>query len=131
MGKENTEVVRRAFEAYVGGDVEALLEVLDPDIEIRSLLTEAERPIYRGHEGARDWFAAVLDVFPDWQPNPEEIREVAGGVLTTLRVTATATESGVPIDQKFSHAARLREGKIVYFGFFRTEADALESLRPG
>jgi hypothetical protein len=32
---------------------------------LRSLLTEAERPLYHGHDGVREWFDAVFGVcFP-------------------------------------------------------------------
>ena len=37
-------------------DLDALLAVADDEIVLRSLLTEAERPLYHGHEGVRDWF---------------------------------------------------------------------------
>jgi ketosteroid isomerase-like protein len=33
MSQENVEVVRRAFEAYERGDVEAMLEELDQGVE--------------------------------------------------------------------------------------------------
>jgi hypothetical protein len=42
-----------------------------------------------------------------------------------FHVTATAGRSGVPIDQDYWQAARLRRGSVVWFGFFRTEGDAL------
>ena len=71
--------------------------------ELRSLLTEPERPLYHGHEGVRDWFDAVFGVFPG-----------AG--------------SGVPIDQTYWLGARVQAGKITFFGFFRTEADALKAV---
>jgi len=34
----------------------------------------------------------------------------------------------VPIDQIYWLAARVRADKIVFFGFFRTEADALDAV---
>ena len=39
-------------------------------------------------------------------------------------MTATAARSGASIDQTYWQAARLRDGKIVAFGFFRSEAEA-------
>ncbi len=48
------QLVRRAVDAFMARDVEALL-------------TEAERPLYHGHEGVRDWFQSVFGVFPDWR----------------------------------------------------------------
>jgi hypothetical protein len=45
-----------------------------------------------------------------------------------LDVTATAAGSGVPIDQLYWLGARVRAGKIKFFGFFRTEKNALDAV---
>jgi hypothetical protein len=76
----------------------------------------------------REWFAAVLDVFPDWHPRPGRIGDFGDALVDDFHVTATAAGSGVPIDQRYWQAVRLRDGWIVSFGFFRTEADAIEAL---
>ena len=68
-------VARAAIEAFMARDVDGILELADEEIVVRSLLTEAERPIYHDHAGVR-----------------------------------------------------VRDAKIVFFGFFRTESDALEAV---
>ena len=45
-----------------------------------------------------------------------------------LDVTATGAGSGAPVDQVYWLAARVEAAKISFFGFFRTEEDALEAL---
>lgn len=125
---EDVALVRRAFSAYAAGHVEALLAVLDPDVEIKSLMTEAERAIYRGHEGAREWLAAIYEVFPDWRPSVTSVRAVRGGVVTEFVANATAIGSGVRIEQRYWHATRVRHGKVTWFGFFRTEREAVDAL---
>ena len=65
---------------------------------------------------------------------------IGGGALL-LRQTQTATAStfvqgtyslvdqnGAPVDQTYWLGARVRDAKITFFGFFRTEADALEAV---
>ena len=99
------QLVRAAVGAFMARDLEGLLALADPRIELRSLLTEAERPLYHGHDGVRDWFDAVFGVIG-------------------LDVTATGAGSGVPIDQTYWLGARVQAGKITFFGFFRTEQDA-------
>jgi ketosteroid isomerase-like protein len=128
MSQENVEIVRRTFDAFARGDIESLLPLLDPDVEIRSLMTEAERTIYRGHKAAREWFAAVLDVFPDWRPSPQQVRSFDDVVVVAFHVTATAAGSGIRIEQTYWHAARLRDGKVASFAFHRTEAEALAAV---
>lgn len=57
----------------------------------------------------REWFAAILDVFPNWNPVPRQMRELGQVVVVAWQVV------------------RFR-ASIVSFSFFRTEADALESV---
>jgi ketosteroid isomerase-like protein len=123
------EVVQRAVGAFMERDLDGILAVADPRIELRSLLTEAERPLYHGHDGVRDWFDAVFGVFPDWRPQPRPASyDEDGAVVIGLDVTATGAGSGVPIDQTYWLGARVEAGKITFFGFFRTEPDALEAV---
>ena len=122
-------IVRRAVEAFMGRDLDGLLAVSDREIVLRSLLTEAERPLYHGHDGVRDWFDSVFGVFPDWNPQPRAAsHDDDGAVVIPLDVTATGTGSGVPIDQTYWLGARVQADKIMFFGFFRTESDALDAL---
>ena len=122
-------VVRRAVEAFLARDLDGILEVADEQIVLRSLLTEAERPLYHGHDGVRDWFGAVFGVFPDWRPEPRTASyDEDGSVVMCLDVTATGAESGAPVDQTYWLGARVEAAKIRFFGFFRTEQDALDAV---
>jgi ketosteroid isomerase-like protein len=122
-------VVRAAVDAFMERDLDGILALADEQIVLRSLLTEAERPLYHGHDGVRDWFQNVFGVFPDWQPRPRPATHDEGGaVVIGLDVTATGAGSGVPIDQVYWLGARVRDAKIVFFGFFRTESDALDAV---
>ena len=123
------EVVLRAVHAFMAKDIDGILAVADEEIVLRSLLTEAERPLYYGHEGVRDWFDNVFGVFPDWLPRPLPARlDQDGPVVVGLDVTATGAGSGAPVDQIYWLGARVRAGKITFFGFFRTEEDATEAV---
>jgi ketosteroid isomerase-like protein len=125
---QDIELVLRCFEAFSGRDIDTLLTMLHSDVEVRSLMTEAERQIYTGHDGVREWLAAVFEIFPDWSPTPTELRDLGGAVLVTMDVQATAAASGVPIDQRVWAAATIRDGKLSWYGFFRTEDDAREAI---
>jgi ketosteroid isomerase-like protein len=123
------EVVLRAVHAFGAKDLDGILAVADEEIVLRSLLTEAERPLYYGHEGVRDWFDNVFGVFPDWLPRPRPARvDEDGAVVIGLDVTATGAGSGAPVDQIYWLGAQVRGAKITFFGFFRTEEDALEAV---
>jgi ketosteroid isomerase-like protein len=123
------DLVHRAFDAFNRRDLDGLLAMLAPDVRVHSLMTEAEREDYHGHEGVREWHAAVFEIFPDWRPLAREIRELGdGAVIVVFDVTATAAGSGARIEQSYWQAARVRDGLIEFFGFYRSEEDAREAL---
>ena len=51
-----------------------------------------------------------------------------GAVVIALDVTATGVGSGAPIDQTYWLGARVQADKIIFFGFFRTESDAMDAV---
>ena len=74
MSEVNVEVVRRLFEHYASGGIEAALEVMDEDIVIViPPEMSAEPDTYRGHEGVRRYFAGFEGMLEDV---PYEVFEV-------------------------------------------------------
>jgi ketosteroid isomerase-like protein len=123
------EVVQRAVGAFIARDLDSILAVADEEIVPRALLTEAERPLYHGHDSVRDCFDNLFGLFPDWRPQPRPApHDEDGAVVIGLDVTATAAGSGVPIDQIYWLVAWVRAGKIKFLGFFRTEKDVLDAV---
>jgi ketosteroid isomerase-like protein len=123
------EIVRSAVAAFTQRDLDGILAVADEEIVLRSLLTDAERPLYHRHDGVRDWFDNVFGVFPDWKPRPRPAsHDEDGSVVIGLDVIATGAGSGAPVDQIYWLGARVRADKITFFGFFRTEDDALAAV---
>ena len=124
------QLARRAVDAFMARDLDGILALADEEIVLRSLLTEAERPLYHGHDGVRDWFHAVFGVFPDWHPEPraEASYAEADAAVIGLDVTATGAGSGAPVDQTYWLGAQVQADKITFFGFFRTESDALDAV---
>jgi ketosteroid isomerase-like protein len=57
MSQENVEVIRAIYAAWDARDLDALLELTDPDIEFRTsgYFPDFE-PIYRGHQGLRSFW---------------------------------------------------------------------------
>src|SRR4029078_13578702 len=80
MSQENVDAVRSTFEAFQKRDLDAFLDCFDPDVEYRSLVLEVEGT-YRGREGMRRWWDGLLDVFPDWNPQIVDSREVGRCVV--------------------------------------------------
>jgi ketosteroid isomerase-like protein len=104
---------------------------MDPSVEFTSLVQESEATVYRGHAGVRQFLKLILSVFPDWRPTVESVDTFGDAVLVRARMQGTGAGSGMPIEQTMWQVAYARDGKVVGWRWFRTEAEALEAVRVG
>jgi ketosteroid isomerase-like protein len=126
MSQENVEIVRATFESFRRRDLDAFLRCFDLEAEYRSLVLEVEGT-YHGHEGMRSWWDSVLTVFPDWNPQLEDTRDLGQRVLSRVRAEGHGTGTGIPLTRDIWHLAEIRDGRIKSSAFFRTEQEALEA----
>ena len=124
MAQSDIEVVRGSHEAFRRRDFDAFVDYMDPDIEFSSLVLEVEGT-YRGHDGIRSWWNDMLAVFPDWQPQVEDAREVGGRVVLRVRAEGSGTGSGIDVDRDIWQVAEVRDGRLTAWRFFRSEDEAL------
>ena len=124
MAQSDIEVVRGSHEAFRRRDFDAFVDYMDPDIEFSSLVLEVEGT-YRGHDGIRSWWNDILAVFPDWQPQVEDAREVGGRVVLRVRAEGSGTGSGIDVDRDIWQVAEVRDGRLTAWRFFRSEDEAL------
>ena len=127
MSQENVDVVRATFDAFQRRDLEAFLNCMDPEVEYRSLILEVEGA-YHGHEGMRSWWDSVLAVFPQWNPEIQDARDLGDQVLSRVRAEGRGTGSGIALERDIWHLAEIRDGRMTSSVFFRTEREALEAV---
>jgi hypothetical protein len=61
MSRENVEIVRRAYEAFNQGDLEGLLDFVDPEIEVRPDPGLPGWRVFEGREGFLSFAEAWLE----------------------------------------------------------------------
>jgi ketosteroid isomerase-like protein len=128
MSQENVEVVRRALEAYEGGDVEEMLAYIDSDSELHSAIVGgAEGNVYRGHEGFRKWLADSWGSFEELRNEWSEFRDLGERVLCLGHVKARGRGSGMELDSPIGFVFTVRRGKVVRAEGFLSRAQALEA----
>jgi len=98
VARSDIHVVCGSHEAFRRRDLDAFLEHMDPEVEFTSLVLEVEGA-YRGHDGARAWWDDILAVFPDWQPQVEDARQIGERVLLKVRAEGAGTGSGIDLDR--------------------------------
>jgi ketosteroid isomerase-like protein len=129
MSEENVEIVRRAFEAFTRGDIEAVLRMCDEDV----VVTQAQElpgvpPPQRGHEG-------VLIAFAYWPQQWDDYRIEIRGVIADpgdhvvvgTRESGRGKQSGVDVVAEFTFLFTVRDKKITELRTFVQEDQALEA----
>jgi ketosteroid isomerase-like protein len=124
MAQADVDLVRESHDAFRRRDLDRWLDYLDPEVEFTSLVLEIEGT-YRGHEGARSWWDSVVAVFPDWSPQVVEAREVGEQVLVQVRAEGSGTGSGIHLERDSWQIARVEDGRIKAWNFYRSEQEAL------
>ena len=128
MSQENVEIVRRIFDAYAGGGIEAALPFYTPDVVMHPFPEWIEESEYRGHAGVRRLIAVWTDNFDEFEFRAHEIREVGDQVLALAETAGRIKGSGVPIRQPLGVVnSKFRDGMIGETRNFLTWEQALEA----
>jgi len=126
MSRENVELYKRGIDAFNRRDLEAFLALAHPDVIGVSRVLEIEGGPYRGHAGVRDWWNALLDVFPDFYI---EILSVRGGGQATVAGLCNRArgEGSAALEDFVWQVAEWRDGQVVRWEIHGREQDALEA----
>ena len=128
MAQEVLAMVRAGYEAFNRGDVEASLATLHPDLEWWPAGDEPITDPYRGHDGYRKLVTGIREAVPDLQIDVEELFAAGDCVVACLRFWGQGRDSGVPVEIRETHVARLRDGKVIEVREYREKEAALEAV---
>jgi ketosteroid isomerase-like protein len=111
---DNVAVVRRCLEAICARDLDTLLELYDPDVQLLPLTgTRVESGGYRGHDGVREYMAEAHDLWELLEPVGEVFTDVGDYVLVTGRCRVRGRSSGAESNPVCAWAMGVRAGRIV------------------
>jgi ketosteroid isomerase-like protein len=127
MSQENVDLTRDAFQAFDNRDLDALLALLDEDVEAFPILAGMEGG-YHGHDGIRRWWASLLGTFPDFDAEVVEVRDAGDLTVTALRARGHGSGSDTPFDAAFWQVSRFRDGKCLGWRVYTSENEAVEAV---
>jgi ketosteroid isomerase-like protein len=127
MSEENVEVVRRGFEMWNTGDMEALRELYDPRIIWRPPDDWPEPGPYAGREAVMRQLEQMREV---WDTDTFELISdfIDVGDRVAVRLIWRGAGQGPDLNQEATGLYGVRKGKIVSIEFFWDHAEALEVL---
>ncbi len=129
MSKENVEIVRKAYEAFAAGGVEATGASFAPDAVHHAYPEWVTQSEYRGPDGLRTMLAEWTDNFDDFEFEVRELRGVGGSVVMLGETVGRIKGSDVPIRQPLGAVySDFRDGQIGEARNFLTWREALEAV---
>jgi ketosteroid isomerase-like protein len=128
MSQENVERVRVALEAYNREGPEAIIDLLDPEVEWIADRSDMGRMTYRGREGVRKSFEELYEGFDKLGMEVDELIEAGDRILVVGQMTArgrsTQVEAKIPLAIVFTVG---EDGQVIRYESFRNTQEARES----
>ena len=131
MSQENVEAFTRGLEAGNRGDVETLLEVLDPEVAWHSALHAllgGEATVYRGHAGVREMLRDLYEAFDEIEIEISEVRDLGDRLVAIGRTRTRGRESGAETETPLAFVTEIRNGKTISIQAYLDPRQALEAV---
>jgi ketosteroid isomerase-like protein len=112
---ELTDKLRVAYDGFGKRDINAVLSVMDPDIEWDATDALAHTGVYQGHEGVTEYIQSLSQAWEEFHLNPEQFTESGDGahVMVLGNVKGRLTANGQDVEARFAHVLQLDdEGKV-------------------
>jgi ketosteroid isomerase-like protein len=123
MSKENVEKVRAGFAAHNRGDLDAWLDLYDPEVEFETLLLGS----HQGKEALRSLYEENQANQPGYTATPVELIDAGDRVITVVQMGGAGTASQITLDDQIAFIHTFKNGLVVRERTFRNREEALEA----
>jgi uncharacterized protein len=123
MSQENVEIVRRSFDAYRRGDLDAALA----DANSQIVWNPAEEAPMSGLDAVRDYLARWEGEWEELDTTPEKFIDAGDRVVAIVHFRGRGRRSGVEVDARSYAVYTLRDGRMIDMEEFTNRSEALEA----
>ena len=129
MSEENVEVIRRGYEAFNRGDLDATVADFAPTFEyVATGAIPGFEGVFRGPEGWKGLLSGFFDEFHDPHVEIRDLREAGEDhVLALATYGGRGKQSGAEASWDMWQLWTVREGKVVGGQGFTGREEALEA----
>jgi ketosteroid isomerase-like protein len=129
MSEENVSIVHQIAAALGRRDLEAFLELTDPEVEWHSSISViSEGGAYHGHDGVRQYMSDVNETFESLEATVDSALDVGDLVVAVGSLRYRGRTSGVEMHAPLGWVYRFRQGKLVYLRTFRDPEQTLAAV---
>jgi ketosteroid isomerase-like protein len=129
MFQEDVERLRSAYEAFNEGGVEAILERLAPEFQVRDRESSPDRETRHGKEGIKQLFDSYMEAFDALRLEPEEFIDAGDQIVVSLHQRIRGKGSGAEVVGRIAHVWTMRGGAALRLRIFGDKESALEALK--
>ena len=129
MSQENVDIVREAFEAFLGGDQETTAQLVDPEVEFHGTVGGLEEGrIAHGQSQIDQTFEAEdLEAWEERRLEAEEFIDAGDNVVVLLHEYRRGRGSGVELETKTAVVVAVSGGRVVRIQGYMDRDAALEA----
>jgi ketosteroid isomerase-like protein len=128
--EENERLLRAGVEAYNRGDVRAMVDLFDPEIELYVDSAQGNPGTWHGLEGFQRMVESWRDAFAEDRSEVIGLEMVSDRhLIAEMRQTAIGSVSGVPVEMTNYYLLELRDGRAVRFHIYGDRETAMAAVR--
>ena len=123
MSQENIERIKAGFDAHNRGDIDALVEVYDPDVVFETLLLGT----HHGNEAIRLIYEENQKTLAGYDVVPVELIDAGDKVVAVAQAAGAGPVSEIAVDDQFAFVFTFKGERVVREQAFRNREEALEA----
>jgi ketosteroid isomerase-like protein len=128
MSRENVEVVRRMWEAFLGEDPLRALSFCDPDI-VWDGTNLPDGRLARGFDAIVEHNLRWAEMWDDWTMEAEQFIDAGDDQVVLVFRETGRSESGLRMNERHAELYTVRDGKVVHRKGFSDPDEAIEAAR--
>ena len=126
--REDADRLRDAYQAFNEGGVEAFLERLHPEFQLRDRESSPDRAETRfGKEGIKQLFDSYMEAFDALRLEPQEFIDAGDQIVVTLHQRVRGKGSGAEVVGNIAHVWTMREEAPFQLRIFGDKESALRA----
>ena len=126
MDEETVEaLIAEGLRRMNEGDLDGMLELLDPEVEWRAIPGPAGADLYKGHDGVRKFVGEWLEAWETFEQRLVDIRTEGEWAIARAMIRTRGGISGIEFETEVTYVMQRRGEKLLRMEMFPTYEEGL------